>query len=59
MVVIYIDNKRHIVDNEVVLEIKREAMRQGMKTLRQSALEKLKQGLTTTEEVVRNTSSDT
>ncbi len=39
-------------------EIKREAMRQGMKTLRQSALGKLKDGVTTMEEVVRTTIGD-
>ncbi len=39
-------------------EIKREGMRQGMKTLRQSALGKLKDGVTTMEEVVRTTIGD-
>ncbi len=36
-------------------EIKREAVKQGMRTLRQSALRKLAQGLTSFEEVVRVT----
>jgi type II secretory ATPase GspE/PulE/Tfp pilus assembly ATPase PilB-like protein len=36
-------------------EIKREAVKNGMRTLRQSALRKLAEGLTTFEEVVRVT----
>ena len=36
-------------------EIKREAMKNGMRTLRQSALRKLAEGITTFEEVVRVT----
>ena len=51
--------KEFILSGASALEIKREAMRQGMRTLRQSVLGKLKQGLTTTEEVVRNTAADT
>ena len=39
-------------------ELKREAIRQGMKTLRMSALTKLREGVTTLEEVVRNTAPD-
>ena len=50
--------KEFILSGASALELKREAMRQGMKTLRQSALLKLKQGITTIEEVVRNTSQD-
>ena len=50
--------KEFILSGASALELKREAMRQGMKTLRQSALLKLKQGITSIEEVVRNTSSD-
>ena len=50
--------KEFILSGASALEIKREAVRQGMKTLRQSALEKLKLGVTTTEEVVRNSASD-
>ena len=50
--------KEFILSGASALEIKREAVRQGMKTLRQSALEKLKLGITTTEEVVRNSASD-
>ena len=50
--------KEFILSGASALEIKREAIRQGMMTLRQSALEKLKQGITTIEEVVRNTAAD-
>jgi type IV pilus assembly protein PilB len=39
-------------------EIKREAMRLGMLTLRQSGVNKLKAGITTVEEVVRNSMRD-
>ncbi len=39
-------------------ELKRVAMRDGMRTLRQSALRKLAQGLTTPDEVLRVTRSD-
>ena len=39
-------------------EIKREAMRLGMKTLRQAALTKLKDGVTTVEEVMKTTVED-
>jgi type IV pilus assembly protein PilB len=50
--------KEFILSGASSLEIKREAIRQGMRTLRQSALQKLKQGVTTIEEVVRNTAAD-
>jgi type IV pilus assembly protein PilB len=40
------------------MEIKREAMRLGMKTLRQTALTKLKDGTITVEEVLRSTVED-
>jgi type IV pilus assembly protein PilB len=39
-------------------EIKREAMRVGMKTLRQAALTKLREGVTTVEEVMKTTVED-
>jgi type IV pilus assembly protein PilB len=39
-------------------EIKRESMRLGVKTMRQSALSKLKEGVTSLEEVLRCTVSD-
>ncbi len=50
--------KEFILSGASAYEIKREAMRQKMKTLRQSALNKLKQGITTIEEVLRNTAND-
>ncbi|HEX9666282.1 MAG TPA: type IV-A pilus assembly ATPase PilB [Thermodesulfobacteriota bacterium] len=50
--------KEFILSGASAYEIKREAMRQKMKTLRQSSLNKLKQGITTIEEVVRNTAND-
>lgn len=40
------------------VEIKREAMRLGMKSMRQSGLAKLKAGVTTIEEVVRSSAAD-
>jgi type IV pilus assembly protein PilB len=39
-------------------EIKKEAIRLGMKTLRQSGISKIKDGLTTIEEVLRSTMDD-
>ncbi len=39
-------------------EIKRESMRLGVKTMRQSALSKLKEGVTSFEEVLRSTIAD-
>ena len=50
--------KEFVLSGASVLELKREAIKQGMKTLRQSALLKLKSGVSTVEEVVRNTASD-
>ncbi|MER3446431.1 MAG: type IV-A pilus assembly ATPase PilB [Candidatus Dadabacteria bacterium] len=50
--------KEFILSGASVLELKREAIKQGMKTLRQSALLKLKHGISTVEEVVRNTAPD-
>jgi type IV pilus assembly protein PilB len=37
------------------LELRRKAIEEGMLTLRQSGLEKIRQGMTTVEEVVRET----
>ena len=37
------------------LELRRKAIEDGMLTLRQSGLEKIRQGMTTVEEVVRET----
>lgn len=50
--------KEFVLSGASVLELKREAIKQGMKTLRQSALLKLKRGVSTVEEVVRNTAPD-
>lgn len=50
--------KEFVLSGASVLELKREAIKQGMKTLRQSALLKLKRGVSTVEEVVRNTAQD-
>ena len=47
--------KSLVVENKDAPEIKREAVRHGMRTLRQSALRKLAEGVTTFEEVVRVT----
>ena len=47
--------KPMIVDGKDSPEIKREAVKNGMRTLRQSALRKLAEGITTFEEVVRVT----
>jgi len=47
--------KALIVEQKDAPEIKREAVRLGMRTLRQSALRKLAEGVTTFEEVVRVT----
>jgi type IV pilus assembly protein PilB len=50
--------KEFVLSGASVLELKREAIKQGMKTLRQSALLKLRRGVSTVEEVVRNTAPD-
>jgi len=47
-----------ILNGASAAEIKREGMRLGMKSMRQAGLEKLKEGMITIEEVVRNTSAD-
>jgi type IV pilus assembly protein PilB len=39
-------------------EIKKQAISEGMLTLRRDALEKLKRGLTTVEEVLKETAAD-
>jgi type IV pilus assembly protein PilB len=50
--------KEFILNGASAAEIKREAMRLGMKTLRQSALTKLAEGITTTDEILRVSASD-
>jgi general secretion pathway protein E len=47
--------KQLIIEGKDAPEIKREAMKLGMRTLRQAALKKLAEGITTFEEVVRVT----
>ncbi|MGE4609077.1 MAG: type IV-A pilus assembly ATPase PilB [Myxococcota bacterium] len=50
--------KEFILNGASSLEIKREAMRLGMQTLRQSALKKLEEGTTTLSEVLRISTAD-
>jgi type IV pilus assembly protein PilB len=50
--------KEFIINGATASELKREAVRQGMKTLRMSALKHLKDGLTSIDEVVRVTTAD-
>ena len=58
-IMIMTDEQREFVLNGAsTLELKREAIRQGMKTLRMSALGKLAEGMTSIEEVVRSTAAD-
>jgi len=47
-----------VLNGASTLELKREAIRQGMKTLRMSALTKLQEGRTSMEEIVRATAPD-
>jgi type IV pilus assembly protein PilB len=50
--------KEMILNGANTTEIKRESMRIGIKTMRQSGLTKLKEGVTSFEEVLRITVSD-
>ncbi len=50
--------KDFVLNGASSVELKREAIRLGMQTLRQSGLNKLEQQMTTLEEVLRNTSPD-
>jgi type IV pilus assembly protein PilB len=50
--------KEFVLNGASALELKREAIRLGMKTLRQSALSKLAEGVTTLSEVLRVSSAD-
>jgi type IV pilus assembly protein PilB len=52
------DLKEMILRGGGALEIKREAARLGMKTLRQAGLSKVEEGMTTLEEVLRVSASD-
>jgi len=50
--------KEFVLNGASTLELKREAVRQGMKTLRASAITKFKEGMTTVDEIVRVTAPD-
>jgi type IV pilus assembly protein PilB len=50
--------KELVLSRASTTEIKKEAIRMGMKTLRQSGILKVKNGLTTVEEVLRSTMDD-
>jgi type IV pilus assembly protein PilB len=50
--------KELILKGASAMELKREAVKLGMSTLRMSALEKVRQGLTTVEETIRVTDTD-
>ena len=54
----YDEIRDFILNGASTAEIKREAMRLGMMTLRQSGLMRLKEGVTTVEEVLRVTAAD-
>jgi type IV pilus assembly protein PilB len=50
--------KELILARASATEIKKEAIRLGMKTLRQSGIHKIRAGITTIEEVLRSTIED-
>ena len=50
--------KELVLSRSSTSEVKKEAMRLGMKTLRQSGIIKIREGLTTIEEVLRSTMDD-
>jgi type IV pilus assembly protein PilB len=50
--------KEFVLNGASALDLKREAMRLGMKSLRQSALSKLSEGMTTLGEVLRISTAD-
>jgi type IV pilus assembly protein PilB len=50
--------KEQVLNGASTAELKAEAIRAGMKTLRQAAISKFAEGLTTMEEVVRTTAAD-
>ncbi|MEW6440435.1 MAG: type IV-A pilus assembly ATPase PilB [bacterium] len=52
------DLKEAILEGASVSELKRLARKAGMKTLRESGLQKIREGVTTVEEVARTTASD-
>ena len=51
--------KRSILNGEPAIDIKKVAMSTGMRTLRQSALTKMANGIVTAQEVIKATSADT
>jgi type IV pilus assembly protein PilB len=52
------DLKELVLSRASSLDIKKEAIRQGMKTLRRAGVEKINEGMTTIEEVLRTTMGD-
>ena len=50
--------KEFVINGASTAEIKAEAIRLGMQTLRMAAVNKLKEGVTTIEEVTRTTGAD-
>jgi type IV pilus assembly protein PilB len=50
--------KELILNGASTTELKREAMRHGMKSLRQAGITKIKEGVTTIEEVLRGSAAD-
>ncbi len=50
--------KELVLARSSTTEVKKEAMRLGMKTLRQSGIMKIREGVTTIEEVLRATVED-
>jgi type IV pilus assembly protein PilB len=58
VMMVYEELKEFILNGASALDLKREAMRLGMKSLRQSALQKLSEGVTTLSEVVRVSTAD-
>jgi type IV pilus assembly protein PilB len=50
--------KEFVLNGASALDLKREAIRLGMKSLRQSAFEKLSTGITTLSEVLRVSTAD-
>ena len=50
--------KEFVINGASAAELKAEAIRLGMQTLRMSALNKLKEGVTSLEEVTRVSASD-
>ena len=50
--------KEFVLNGASAAELKAEAIRQGMRTLRMSGVHKIKEGVTTIEEVCRTTTAD-